>query len=161
LLPVLDLSATPDELRSIKSDPVFSTPFKELREVLRELASEDIEEFRPYVGEYMWALCFSYRAILLRILVFNDANQLEWYKDHGIRQIIRSVLTADELSLFDQIQAGKFAFIFQRLETKILSAAQKVISGEDFGAEAMEQAAKIQEQLRIVNSPQTRVEKPA
>jgi hypothetical protein len=49
------------------------------------------------------------------------------------------------LKAFDQLQFGKVSWLQQRLEAKILAAAQKVISGEAFGAESLEQAMLIQQ----------------
>jgi hypothetical protein len=115
--------------------------------------SSSIEDIRPFVGEYLWAMFFSYRTILFRILFLlhlgrTDAEKIEWYKDDATRHLIKAVLTAPgELQEFEQTQFGKVSWLQRRLESKILAAAQKVISGETFGTESLEQAKLIQQRI--------------
>jgi hypothetical protein len=113
------------------------------------MVPQDIEEVRPYIGEYMWALVFCYQAIMTRILFLlhlgrTDAEKLEWHKDAGTQGLIKAVLTVPELAEFESAQFGKISWLEKRLESKILSAAQKVISGQSFGDESLSQAILIQ-----------------
>ena len=117
---------------------------------IAEQFSGSIERVRPYVGEYMWAIFYSYRASMLRLLYLlhlglENADKMEWHKDSGIRGLMAVVLTPEELKEFDRIQLAKVSWLQKRLESKILSASRKVISGEEFGAESLEQAKIIQE----------------
>jgi hypothetical protein len=142
---------TVDEYRGAKDHPTFRALTTDLTpEKLATLTVKSIEEARPFVGEYMWAVFFSYQAIFLRILFLlhlgrTDAEKIEWHKDTGTRGLIQAVLLPNELKAFDQLQFGKVSWLQQRLEAKILAAAQKVISGEAFGAESLEQAMLIQQ----------------
>jgi hypothetical protein len=101
------------------------------------------------------AVYFCYQAIFLRLLMLlrlgrNDASKLDWHKDGGIRQLMGAVLTAEELKEFDETSVSKVSWLQHRLESKLLTAAQKVISGERFGADSLEQARLIQQRIASV-----------
>ena len=144
---------TVDNYKAAKDDPKFRTLTTDLKpEKLAELAPPAVEEVRPYVGEYLWAVFSSYQSILIRILTLlilarTDAEKIEWYKDSGTRHLIDAVLLPAEVQAFDQLQFGKLAWLQRWLEAKILTAAQKVISGEAFGDESLQQASLIQQRI--------------
>lgn len=145
---------TVDEYKEAKNHPSFQAMSGDSS--LEKIAStidkeeEPIESVRPYIGEYMWAIFSSYQAIMDRLLVLlnlgrNDAEKIEWYKDPRTRQVIEAVLTKKELEEFDSRKFGKVTWIQRQLESKILSATSKVISGEAFGEESLKQAKLIQQ----------------
>jgi hypothetical protein len=145
---------TVDEYKGAKDHPSFQAMSGELSpEIIASMVdSKDgpIESVRPYVGEYMWAVFFSYQAIMLRVLFLlhlgrDNAAKIEWHKDPGTRQLMEAVLTRKELEEFDSTKFGKITWIQRRLESKILSASSKVISGEEFGDESLKQAGLIQQ----------------
>jgi len=145
---------TVDEYRGAKDHPTFQTLSGNLSpEKIAEMINKDdvpIEKVRLYVGEYMWAIFFSYQAIMLRLLVLfhlgrNDAARIEWHKDSGARQLMEAVLMKKELEEFDAMQFGKISWLQRRLESKMLAASAKVISGEEFGEDALKQAKLIQQ----------------
>ena len=145
---------TVDEYKDAKDHPSFQSMSSELspEKISSMVGNKDdpIESVRPYVGEYMWAVFFSYQAIMLRLLFLlhigrDDAAKIEWHKDTGIRQLMEAILTPKELEEFDSTQFGKVTWIQRRLESKILSASSKVISGEEFGDESLKQARIIQQ----------------
>ncbi len=148
---------TVDEYKGAKEHPTFRELTKDLSlESITALVTQDIEEVRPYVGEYTWSVFFCYQAIMLRMLFLlnlgrTDAEKMEWHKDAGIRQLMEAVLTPEELTQFTQATFGKVSWLRQRLEAKILASAQKIISGESFGAESIEQARRIQERIGSVS----------
>jgi len=147
ILTFVDL-LTPIEFKSITSN-------KEFNELLSELSPEkiielmkNIEEIRPYVGEYTWSLFFVYQTITLRIVFLLymsrvNAENVEWFNDQGIKQLMRVVLYENEISEFNKIDFGKINWLRQTLEQKIINSVNKVISGEEFGEEALKQANKI------------------
>ena len=107
-----------------------------------------VEKVRPYIGEYLWSMFFAYRQIMGRIcsLLYwslEDASKAEWHKDNFIQQILEAVLNKNELTEFESINLCKISWLQQRLESKILAASQKMISGEELGAEALKQAELI------------------
>lgn len=152
ILGFIDL-LTVDEYKGAKDHPTFISLAQDLSEAkIVGLAQWDIEDARPYVGEYIWSLVFIYRAILLRtaLLLFmgrTDAEKIEWHKDGGIQQLISAALSKDEKTSFDQQQFGKIVWLQRQLESKILSAIQKIISGEDVVAPSIEQLHIIQDAM--------------
>ncbi|HTR35027.1 MAG TPA: hypothetical protein VMH80_03945 [Bryobacteraceae bacterium] len=144
---------TVDEYRGAKDHPTFQALTADLSEQkIAALSAHGVEEVRPYIGEYVWSVFFCYQAILLRILFLlhlgrTDAEKIEWHKDKGTRSLVEAILNKQELQVFDQTQFGKVTWLQRNLEAKILSSAQKVISGEVFGAESLEQAALIQQRI--------------
>ena len=145
---------TVDEYKGTKDHPTFQALSGELspEKVAGMISKEDapIENVRPYVGEYMWAIFFSYQAIMLRLLFLlhlgrDDAAKIEWHKDSGVRQLMEAVLRKKEIEEFDAMQFGKVSWLQRQLESKILTASAKVISGEEFGEEALKQARLIQQ----------------
>lgn len=92
------------------------------------------------------------RLLFLLHLGRDDAAKIEWHKDQGIRQLMEAVLTAGECNEFDQMQFGKVSWLQRRLESKILAESRKIISGEEFGAESLEQARLIQQRAAKVQA---------
>lgn len=145
---------TVGEYKGIKNHPTFQALTGELsKEKIAGMVSNEagpIEKVRPYVGEYMWAIFFSYQAIMLRTLFLlylgrDDAEKIEWFKDSGIRQLMEAVFTPEEIKEFDQTQFGKISWLQRKVDSKLIAASGKVISGEAFAAESLEQAKLIQQ----------------
>jgi hypothetical protein len=148
-LTFLDL-ITAEEYMTVLDHPNFRSMIDNLSEeniVLLATAS-DVESARPYVGEYVWALHYAYQAITLRtiFLLFSskkDPSKIEWFKDSGIRQLMKVALPEKEIEEFDSQEFGKLGWLRKSIESKIMSNISKVISGEAFGDDAIKQAAKI------------------
>jgi len=109
-----------------------------------------IERVRPYVGEYIWAILVSYEVIILRLLLLwrqglDAGARINWDNNSDTRQLLKTSLTDEELTEFDQLQSGRVSWMQQQLELKILTASIKVISGEEFAVEALAQAKLIQQ----------------
>ena len=98
--------------------------------------SKSIEEIRPYIGEYIWAVFQAYRAIHMRICVKlqidedNADDIVKWYKDKIIQDIISAILDEKEVKSFNSKQYGKLGSLQRVLEQKILVQLEKFISGE-------------------------------
>ena len=98
--------------------------------------SKSIEEIRPYIGEYLWAVFQTYRAIHIRICVKlqidedNADNVVKWYEDEMIQDMILTILDEKEFKLFNSKQYGKLGWLQRSLEQKILFQLEKFISGE-------------------------------
>lgn len=108
-----------------------------------------IEEVRPYVGEYVWALFFAYQAVHLRIVFLawrsatEDHEKIYWYQDPGIRQLLMAILSDDELTRLDGANLGKIAMFRRLSEIKVLAKWQRLLSGAEAGDEAIEQGQRI------------------
>jgi len=123
--------------------------FGSILKLLKEEDGDRTEQARPYVGEYMWSLFYCYEVILIRLMATvsisrDDAAKVEWYKDDLTRQFIVAGLGPGEVQEFDQLSFGRVPWLQSTWESKILSAAQVIVSGEQFGADSLEQARTIQ-----------------
>lgn len=148
---------TIDEYVSMKDHPHFKMLVGEIsHEKLGAMHTDNVgsrERVRPYVGEYTWALVSTYQAIILRIALLvqmgqDDEKKLNWHLDSGINQLLKSSLTDSELSEFESTKIGKVSWLQRNFETKILAAMQIVISGEQFGEEALRQAQRMEEKVQ-------------
>lgn len=84
-----------------------------------------------------------------------DEKKLNWHLDSGINQLLRSALTEGELREFDETKIGKVGWIQRKFESKILAAMQIVISGEQFGEEALRQAQRMEEKVQQLKDPRS------
>ena len=68
-LPLIDVMSV-DEYRATKDHPSFQKLAGGLSEEdLRKLSAGSIEDVRPYVGEYKWAIFYCYQTLLVRISI--------------------------------------------------------------------------------------------
>ena len=148
---------TEDEYSSMKNHRDFQAMVGELStEKITQMYEDNVgsrERVRPYVGEYTWALVNTYQAIILRTALLiqmgqKDSEKLNWHLDSGVRQLLNSALSEAEVAEFDQTRIGKVNWIQRKFEFKILAAMQVVISGEQFGDEALRQAMKMEEKVQ-------------
>ena len=120
---------------------------------------ESIARVRLYVGEYLWALFFSYRTIMGRISLLlywslKEHDKVNWHKDKAIYQLLEAILTPHELAEFEKVDICKISWLQKRLHSKILTASRKIISGEEFGAESLKQTELIQQCIaHVPNEP--------
>ncbi|TAK42868.1 MAG: hypothetical protein EPO27_16080 [Betaproteobacteria bacterium] len=160
ILGFIDL-LTVDEYKGIKNHPTFIELSQGWSaEKISKLIDAETEQVRPYVGEYTWAVFYSYQAVMLRIVFLlvagrTDTEKLEWHKDSATRQLIQAVLLTTEFKEFDDTIFGKVTWLQRKLESKILSAARQIVSGTEFGAEALEQAQLIQQRAAQITTQRT------
>lgn len=119
-----------------------------------------LERVRPYVGEYLWAIFSTYQTLIIRVAFLiqkgeTDPKKLNWHKDGGIRQLLNSSLTGEEVARFDATNIGKVGWLQNNYEAKILQAMHKVISGEEFGDEALKQAQDMEEKIQQLKQQNT------
>jgi len=112
-----------------------------------------LERVRPYVGEYLWAIFSTYQALITRTTLLiqmgeKDSKKLNWHQDDGIRQLLSSSLSDSELAQFDATPIGKVGWLQRKYEGKILRAMEKIISGKEFGEEALKQAQDMEEKIQ-------------
>lgn len=109
---------------------------------------EPVGKVRPYVGEYLWSIFFSYRALMGQISFLlhqslKEPDSIEWHRDKGVCQILEVVLTSEERDEFKTVDICKISWLKRLLQSKILAASQKIISGEELGTESLKQAESI------------------
>jgi len=106
-----------------------------------QTVSPDLEEIRPYISEYLWVLLNCYREIHLRLCIFlrsdEDEQVIGWYKDDKTYQIVVAVLDEEELAYFNELQIGKFSWLNEKVEYKMLSELRHIVSGQHFAQDAL------------------------
>lgn len=133
----------------------FRKLFASLEEhsIAKMFPPDEIEEARPYIGEVPWSLYVAYRSFRFRLLLLqvwavrDVPESIHWYKDNIVRQILNATLDKDEIDAFDKCDIAKVAFITNAIEQKLVLALRNLLSGQEFGDEAVRQARRITSQL--------------
>lgn len=145
---------TEAEWRDLPSNPRFRSHIGTLNEdVSAFLGDTKIEEERPYIGEIVWAHFFAYRSFNIRLMYISMSalsrpELIDWRADAPMRGLLVATLSAAELAQLDTLVIAKIDFVRRTLEDKVLSAWHKLISGEEFGAEALRHANAL---LKVVS----------
>ena len=142
---------TVDEYKGIKDHKDFVTMVGELDEskLQKMLPDQQVEEARPYVGEVVWSLFYAYQAINIRIVflawssVHTDEEKIHWHKDSATLALLRLALSDKEMQKFESLQIGKIDYFRKVIESKLLTAWKKLLSGEEIREEAIQHAQAI------------------
>ncbi|MGZ5011166.1 MAG: hypothetical protein ACXV74_09430 [Methylobacter sp.] len=108
----------------------------------------EAQSYRLLAGDYLWSLFSAYLALSARIaFLFQSgrANQnfTPWYEDGGCISIVQSVCTASEFAELQNQQFGKIVWIRSLIESKFLSAANRILNGQASSEFALEEANRI------------------
>jgi hypothetical protein len=111
-------------------------------------STADLENCRPFLGEYLWSLFFAYRALVGRSLfLISEARDVSsyrpWYQDKGIRDLLCAVFSNEDVERLLSLRIGRFDAVRMAIEQKMLEHAQGTISGEASGDLGLAQARKI------------------
>lgn len=137
---------TQAEWQDLPSDQKFRTRVGLLNEDISiYLGDVKIEEERPYLGEIVWAHFFSYRTFNVRLLYLakeslSRPEVIDWRAAAPTQKLLTATFSSEEISQLDRLMIGKIDFVRRTLEEKVLTAWHKLISGEEFGAEALRHA---------------------
>ena len=126
-------------------------------EDLQVLETPDIEQSRPFLGDKLFAMVFVYRAIRGRICFLLDRDVQKghvtpWFQDDGVKRLLQEVLSSEELEDFERLSKLRIRWVNNLLEQKILEDLRKVIDGTQSVDEGLEQARRILEAVRAVES---------
>ena len=108
-----------------------------------QTVSPDLEVVRPFVGEYLWILLNCYRAIHLRLFVIlqmfmdDEKRVIGWFRDEKTYEIISAVLDEQELARFNGLPFGKFLWLIDKLEVKMLAELRHIVSGQHFAQDTV------------------------
>lgn len=99
-----------------------------------EFNGNDLDRHRLFTGDRLWLIFYIFRAFLLRngLLIsqsFGTRTYVDWRKDGGIAQLLGSVLSADEVTKYRQMDAGGLSAAASRMEAEFLHEATRVMSG--------------------------------
>lgn len=101
---------------------------------LLEFNAASLEQHRLFCGDKLWLIFYIYRAILLRAALlitrsFERSGYQDWRLDNGMKQLMASVFTADEVVKFQVAKFGGLMSALSQLETEFLHEATRVMSG--------------------------------
>jgi hypothetical protein len=126
-------------------------PEVEVGQTLIAAASEEeVERARAFGGEYLYSHFYAYRAFTGRISLhfarnFAKGHIPAWHDDEGVRQLLATVLSVEELEHIDQFPIMRFTTIQQMIEHKMLTHIAQILSGEASATFGLQQAQKIAE----------------
>lgn len=153
VLTILDI-IIPDEYPTLLTNPNSRASIDELsmENIISRMhdVSAEADIIRPFIGEYLYALFFAYRALISRISYIvmegRDKGHIStWFADKGIRQLIATVMNNEEIEKFDNIAISKISYMRDLIEQKMLRHISKIITGESDSELSLEQARKIAE----------------
>jgi hypothetical protein len=92
-----------------------------------------VENERPYLGDILWSLFFTYRAFLGRlatlIVMGKKRGHIEpWQRDNGVRQILSSVFSEQELKTVLNSRMAMVDYVVQRLQLLMLDEIRRISS---------------------------------
>lgn len=104
---------------------------------------EDIESFRPYLGETLWLYFFVYRAILGRlgllvVWIKEGKNIGDWRQDSGIQQHLKAVFSKEEFNGFIKSSPLDVYYTMNALDAKVLKEISYILSGRKSSLESFE-----------------------
>ena len=106
------------------------------------------ESHRPFIGQYIWSIFIVYQFIVGRILYLihqgvEDPSKLEWDKDDSILLMLKSIFDENEVKEFIDLSINKISWLENKFESKFLLSSENIISGKDFGEDALQTAIRI------------------
>lgn len=128
------------EILDIDKAEYFAIAYKNL---------QNVHTLRPFIGPRLFVLFNAYNAGVGR-MVFLLTNGVEkdsivtWNKDHGIEQILNSVLEANEVEfLLNGSGINGFNALVDLMEQKILNEIEVLLSGKSLVADAISISGQI------------------
>lgn len=122
--------------------------------LLKSLSNNEIEKSRIFVGEKLWFLFWSYRAIFLRlgkkfIDLAKKGEVFIWTEDSLIKEYMNIVLDENEIEYIkNNHDFKKLNALKEFIEIKIINEIEALISGEKAATSSFENAIKF---LKLVN----------
>ena len=159
-LTMLDI-LLPEEHQQFVTDPRLRASVPELDEEYATFSDPEVEYVRPFLGEHLFALFFIYRAVNGRIcfLLERDVKAGEvkpWFDDAGIQQLLRTILTEDEIRSLGKLRHGHVHWMRNLIEGKMLEHLRRVIAGEVSTEEGIEQARRVRDVVRNIEDEDDR-----
>jgi hypothetical protein len=104
---------------------------------------------RLLAGESLYALFAGYRSIVGRGAIVmmhgrDTGKMFPWYREETFLRLFALVFPPDEVEEFSRITVLRMEWIRQRVESKFIEAANRVISGETPAIDAIQQARAIE-----------------
>jgi hypothetical protein len=114
-----------------------------------------VDEVRPYLDPYLYALFFAYRALPALVAFHIRDTDEPWWNDPRARKVMAGALDEAELDGLSKVRRGQFQWFQDKLELKILDRASKIIHGADASEASLKQATRLLELAGpIANNPE-------
>ncbi len=116
----------------------------------------DVHRARPFVSDMAWALFSAYRAILgyatvqLYILRMGQEELADLLDPNTVHKLILVALPHYS-DYIEKHNDKAYPYIVEPLEAALLEELQRMLSGEESDKKSVEQAAKIMQEVKIVN----------
>ena len=117
-----------------------------------------LQEVKPFISDRIYVLCFSYWSLLVRIkfqitIAFDskEFDKLKWIECDEILDLISLHLDANEVSELKAKQNGKFIWLCDNIEQKIISAMRDVLNGKESGDITFERAQEFKKKADALN----------
>jgi hypothetical protein len=98
---------------------------------------EDVESLRPYLGDELWVLFFTYRSFLMRLTYLlivgkREAHILDWHGDQPLLEMLRRVIPSKTLEgiLLPKDDASAVYRVESLLQSLILAKVQLITAGK-------------------------------
>lgn len=117
--------------------------------------NDDVEKYRPFLGEYLWNLYKAYSILVGRVVWLlaegrDNRNIVSWHKDEHLRSVLNVILTTEERTSIYSRDTCPFDEGTRILEQKMLDEMFKVISGELAAESNLSTVKKLQEVMKNI-----------
>jgi len=120
--------------------------FDLLNDILKGTIS--VEKIRPFLGQYVYAHFWAYRAFVSQVLFSlihgrDEGRMTPWYHNDDIRSLLSTTFTTGELEGIERMPITRFTNLLNAFDSKILLHSGKIISGEESATFGLDQAERI------------------
>jgi hypothetical protein len=112
----------------------------------------EVQRHRPFLGEPIWTMFSIYQSVLCRVLYLvaldpENPNRLTWYMDEEAQRLIKLGFGDALLAEMLMLKVGRLNWLRERFERSILEVVNKLLTGQEFGAEALAHASRISKEI--------------
>lgn len=139
---------TPNEYLDEINEPRFSFSETGQEKITEFLRTDEVEKFRPFIGDHIWSYYFIYRAINLRthhlIEKLKKGEEFGyWYEDSGMSQLMGYIFSEKEIDEIKKSGPHSFRSANEMIEIKILKEANYILSGKKSAIESFKSAEEL------------------
>lgn len=112
----------------------------------------DLQRHRPFLGEPIWTMFSIYQSIMCRVIYLvaldpENPNRLTWYLDEEAQRLIKLGFGEAVLAEMENLTIGRLNWLRERFERSMLEVVNKLLTGQEFGAEALAHASHISDEI--------------
>lgn len=109
-----------------------------------------VEKFRPFLGEKLWNLFIIYTILNARVVMslrkgIDNKNIESWHEDKPLKTTLTYVFDTKEIETIYSLEIDSLRLTKELFESKILSEASRIISGEYAGERSLAEVKNILE----------------